>query len=284
LSVRRRAFFAVPRRKRLWAAGIGVAVLAALTLVRWPLRVMAESPVFEPTAFADVRPLVAGTVDRVLVREGDAVAAGAVVAQLSDIEARAARASADAAVRAAARNAALAASRGDAGEQRMQSIREESARAELALRDEELARLTIRAPAAGVVLTARPELLQDTRLRAGEPFLVLGRTDTLELAFGVEQRDVARVRPGDEVRLRLDGSPQHTFSGRVTTVGALPMATQPSVLYPVRAVVPNESGALRPGMAAHARVLTAPASVAGRLLRTPTRVLRILWWRMWSWL
>ena len=300
ISAKRAAFFAIPRRKRLTAALVGVAVLAALTLVRWPLRVMAESPVLEPTAFTDVRPLVAGMVARVLVREGDEVAAGAVIAELSDIEARAARTSAEAALGAATRTAALAASRGDAAEQRLQSIREQAARAELALRDEQLSRLTIRAPAPGVVLTSRPEELQSARVDAGSHFVVLGRTDTLELTFGVDQQDVERVRPGDEVRIRLEGSPQRTFSGRVSVVGALPLATAATTLlhvaavdgpgtaarvrYPVRASVPNPSGVLRAGMVVHARVLTGSASVAGRALRKPVRVLRILWWRMSSWL
>jgi multidrug efflux pump subunit AcrA (membrane-fusion protein) len=252
--------------------------------------------VFEPTTLTDVRPLVQGTVDRVLVREGDEVGAGAVLAQMSDIEAQLARSSALASVRAASRNASLAASRGDAAEQRLQAIREDAARAELALRDEELSRLAIRAPMPGVVLTSRPELLRNTRVAAGAPFIVLGRTDTLELSFAVEQNDIERVHVGDEVRLRLEGMPQHTYAGHVSVVGALPLSMvgatiangsvrdSSRVLYPVRAVVPNVSGALRPGMVAHARVLTAPSSVAGRMLRKPTRVMRLLWWRMWSWL
>jgi len=187
------------------------------------------------------------------------------------------------------RSAALAASRGDAAGQRLQAIREEAARAALALRDEELGRLAIRAPVAGVVLTSRPEQLVETRVAAGAPFLRLGRIDTLELEFGVEQRDIDRVHAGDEVRMRLDRSPQETFSGRVTMVGALPLAPRSGkdstfVRYPVRARVPNARGVLRAGMIAHARVLTAPVSIAGRLLRTPARVLRTLWWRMWSWL
>jgi multidrug resistance efflux pump len=289
LSARRAAFFAIPRRRRLWAAGIGAAVLAALTLVRWPLRVVAESPVLQPTEFAVARPYAAGLVERVFVREGDTVAIGAVVAQLSAIEARASRAAAEADVRAALRSAALAASRGDAAEQRLQAIREDAARAGLALRDDEIGRLAIRAPVAGVVLTARPELLQETRVAAGAPLLRIGRTDTLELLFGVDQRDVARVRAGEQVRLRLDVDAQQTFSGQVTMVGALPIGPADAhdsarVLYPVRAIVPNPSGVLRAGMLAQARVLTAPASVAGRLLITPARVLRLLWWRAWSWL
>lgn len=297
ISAKRAAFFAIPRRRRT-VAGVAVVVLLALvTLVRWPLRVVADSPVFRPTSWATVRPSVSGTVDRVLVREGSIVIAGEPLAQLRDIEARAARSSAEATVRAAVREAAVAASRGDAAGQRLQNIREASARATLAVRDEALQTLTLRAPASGTVLTARPELLLDTKLRAGDPFVVLGQTDTLELEFSVEQREIDRVRVGDVVRIRLDALPQQTIEGRVTWIGALPLSTlplpafpsgeratsTPLVHFPVRALVPNADGAIKPGMAAHARVLTAPTSLAGRMLVTPSRVVRLLWWRMWSW-
>ena len=105
------------------------------------------------------------------------------------------------------------------------------------------------------------------------------------------------MRVGDVVRIRLDALPQQTIEGRVTWIGALPLSTlpvpailsreratpTPLVHFPVRALVPNADGAIKPGMAAHARVLTAPTSLAGRLLDTPSRVVRLLWWRMWSW-
>ena len=51
--------------------------------------------------------------------------------------------------------------------------------------------------------------------------MTLGRTDSLELEFGVDQRDIGRVRPGQEVRLRVDALPQRTFTGRVRSVAPL---------------------------------------------------------------
>ena len=286
ISAKRAEFFAIPRRRRAIGGVSALVTLALVTLVSWPLRVVANTPVFRPTSFATVRPLVSGTVDRVLVREGSEVAAGAPLAQLRDIEARAARLSAEATIRSAEREAVVAASRGDAAGQRLQDIRATSARATLAVRDEALQTLTLRAPVSGTVLTARPELLIDTKLRAGDAFVMLGRTDTLELEFSVEQREIDRVRAGDAVRIRVDALPQRTIEGRVTWIGALPLPATPSttlVHFPVRALVPNADGAIRPGMGANARVLTAPASLAERLLRTPTRVVRLMWWRMWSW-
>jgi hypothetical protein len=80
----------------------------------------------------------------------------------------------------------------------------------------------------------------------------------------------------------VDALPQRTFTGTVTSVAELPVADSEGVRYRVRATVPNSDGLLRPEMAAHARVLTDPASAATRLLRGPTRWARLAWWRLWS--
>jgi GAF domain-containing protein len=282
IAERKRALLAIPERTRAAAAVIGVLILAALTLVRWPLRVTGASPVFRSTAQTPVRSLVPGIVDRVLVTEGTAVGRGAPLAALRDAEMRAARDAALAGASEAERAAAQAAARGDAGEERRQRIRGGSYRAEATVLDERLGAALIRSPTAGIVLTARPEEKVGARLGAGDMVVTVGRTDTLELEFGVDQRDIARVSAGQEVRLRVDAVPQRTFSGRVISIGRLPVADSEEVRFPVRALVPNPDGVLRPGMAAHARVLTAPASAAGRLLREPIRQARLLWWRLWS--
>jgi multidrug efflux pump subunit AcrA (membrane-fusion protein) len=121
-----------------------------------------------------------------------------------------------------------------------------------------------------------------TSLAEGDPLLVLGRTDTLELEFGVPQQDIMRVRRGQDVRLRVDALPSRTFNGRVTSIAELPLAQDGQVRYPVRAAVANPDGLLKPEMAAHARVLTEPASTVTRALRAPIRWVRLMWWRIWS--
>jgi multidrug efflux pump subunit AcrA (membrane-fusion protein) len=140
----------------------------------------------------------------------------------------------------------------------------------------------VRAPVSGIVLTARPEERVGSWVDAGTPVLVLGRTDTLELEFGVDQRDIGRVKPGEALHLRVDAFPQRTFAGHVSAVAQVGLDSAGIVVFPVRALVPNVDGALRPGMVAYARVLTAPSSVLGRVVREPARWLRLLWWRMWS--
>ncbi|PYP27219.1 MAG: hypothetical protein DMD51_03295 [Gemmatimonadetes bacterium] len=148
--------------------------------------------------------------------------------------------------------------------------------------DAQLTATTVRAPVSGVVLTARPEERLGARLQGGDLVVTLGRTDTLELEFGVPQREIDRVAVGQRVHLRVDALPQHTFEGLVTSLGQLPRDTTEEVRFPVRALVPNPGELLKPGMAAHVRVLTARTSLAGRLLRGPVRWLRLTWWRVWA--
>jgi len=282
IAAKKQALLALPRRRIQAYAAIAIVLLAALTLLRWPLRVPGRDPVFRPHGLTPVRVLVDGSVERVAVREGSQVARGDLLAVLRATPLVAARDAAAADAATADRLAALAASRGDAAEERLHRIRRESLLRELSLRDEELGLAAVRAPAPGLVLTPRLEEKSGTSLGEGDLLLLLGRTDTLEMEFGVDQRDVLRVRPGQEIRLRVDALPSRTFTGRVISIAELPLNEAGSARFPVRASVPNPDGLLKPQMTAHARVLTDPASTAERALRGPVRWLRLIWWRLWS--
>ena len=282
INARKTAWFEVPQQRRRIYVGAAVAALAALTLIRWPMRVPGVDPVFRPLVRAEVRSMLPGLIDRVFVREGMTVERGAPVAHLRDDERRAEREASLAAVAGAERAAAVAASRGDPAEERLQRLRVDVLRRDADLLDEQIRSSTVRAPVRGVVLTARPEERVGSHAGAGDLLAVVGRTDSLELEFGVEERDITRVQIGDEVRLRIAAMPQHTFDGRVTSIGATSISATGAASFPVRAVVANPDGLLRPGMAAHARVLTEPASALWRILRAPVRATRLAWWRFWS--
>jgi len=282
ISARKEAFLGLPRRRRIAYIAVAVLVVAAATLIRWPLRVSGTDPVFRPLWRADVRPTLPGVIDRVFVREGMAVERGAPIMHLRDDELRAQRDAAAAAVVAAERASAIAASRGDAAEERLQRLRGDVLRRETDLLDEQIGATLVRSPVRGIVLTPRPEERIGTHADAGDLLAVIGRTDSLELEFGVDQQDVTRLHVNDEVRLRVGALPQETFSGRVTSIAAIASNSDGSASFPVRAVVANQGALLRPGMAAYARVLTEPASLLWRVARGPVRAFRLLWWRMWS--
>ena len=282
LATRKREILALPRRKLQLYGAAALAILAAAFLIRWPYRVAGNEPVFRAMSLTPVRALVPGTVERILVTEGAPVVRGMPLASLRSTSLASDRAATAAAIGAAERQAGNAASRGDAAEERLQRIRIEALRRELDLLDEEIGFTTIRAPVAGVVLTPHLNEAVGASLDEGDLLLTLGRTDSLELEFGVDQRDVSRVRPGQEIRLRVDALPQRTFKGVVISVGQLPSDSGSQVRYPIRAAVENTDGLLKPQMGAYARVLTAPASAMSRLTRAPARWARLFWWKLWN--
>lgn len=280
LAEKKKKLLALPRRRVAVYAVTALVALAALTLIRWPFRVTGAASTFRAATYSEARPVVSGVIERILVREGQAVSRGDPLVQLRAVTLRADREAADASLQIAERAAAAAAARNDATAERIQRTRVTSLSRQLALLDEEIAVTTVRAPVDGVVLTARPEELVGARPNAGDPLLTLGRTDSLELELGVRQRDIDRVEVGQRIRLRVDALPQRTFEGNVTFVAPLPVETTKGVYFFVRGLVPNDEGVLRPGMAAYAKVLTASTSVLGRILRAPTRWARLLWWRL----
>jgi GAF domain-containing protein/biotin carboxyl carrier protein len=280
LAARKQALLSVPRRRLQIYSVAALVILAGLILIRWPLRVSGDEASFRATAFAPVRALVAGVVERMLVDEGSPVTRGMALASLRSTRILSDRASIAGEAAAADRSAALAASRGDAAEERLQRIRGDALRQELDLVDKEVGLTTIRAPVSGTILTPHLSERVGASLDEGDLLLAVGRTDTLELEFGVDQRDISRIHRGQEVRLRVDALPQRTFVGRVSSIGQLPADSGAgTVRYPVRASVANPEGLLKPQMAAYVRVLTAPASAVDRLMRAPIRWARLLWWK-----
>ena len=282
LAAKKRALLAMPRQRLLAYVALTVVAVVLLTLVRWPLRVAGDSPAFRAMTFADVRSLIPGVVERVMVGEGMAVPRAAPVAKLRDADLSADRAAAAAEAVAAEQLASSAESRANTSEARLQRARAAAFHQEVALLDEQIAATVIRAPVTGVVLTARPEERVGTTLAAGDAIISLGRTDSLEIDFGVEQRDIGRVTRDAPIRVRVDALPQRTFDGQVTFIGEATPATNGSVYFAVRGVVPNPDGVLKPGMAAHARVLTSNASVLERIFRGPVRWFRLTWWRIFG--
>ena len=294
IHAKKEAFLALPAMRRLTWAAVAAVAIASLTLIQWPLRVEANQPVFRPNVRTEIRPLVDGVVERVFIGEGARVARGDPIVQLRDAEQRTSRDAALSDAASAEREAASASARGDAAEERLQRMRADALRREASVLDEQVRAAIVRSPVAGIVLTPRPQERLGSWVDAGSQLIVVGRTDTLELDFNVDERDIGRVKVGDEVRLRVDAYPQRTFVGRVTVIGvdrwtggpvdrSNGETTSASMAgYPLRALVPNDSGLIRPGMVAYARVLTDPASVMGRVVREPWRRLRLFWWRLWS--
>ena len=123
-------------------------------------------------------------------------------------------------------------------------------RAEYELAKQQLADTSLRAPFDGAVqgrLANHGEFLA-----AGAPVVKLVQTDPLRLRLEAPERDAATVRPGQKVRLTVEGD-TNVYLGTLTRVS--PAIDDSSRMLLAEADVRND-GSLRPGLFARAQIVT----------------------------
>ncbi len=92
------------------------------------------------------------------------------------------------------------------------------ARASLALARERLARTKIYSPLSGAVKEKR--VSAGDFVRSGTFLVSLIRTDPLKLQFTVIEKDVGKLKEGQEVQFRVDAFPDRLFRGRLKSIFA----------------------------------------------------------------
>lgn len=125
-------------------------------------------------------------------------------------------------------------------------------------------RLVLRAPLGGIVVDRQANPGTEVRPDAANPLFVISDLRRLWLNIDLPEKALAQARPGEAVNFTLDAYPDSDFSARIERIGA---AVDPVTRrIPVRAVVDNADGRLKPEMFARA-TLNAPD--AGRVVRLP---------------
>ncbi|HYD88298.1 MAG TPA: efflux RND transporter periplasmic adaptor subunit [Vitreimonas sp.] len=194
-------------------------------------------------------PKVADTIRSIRFDSGDRVRRGQVLVEMSSVEQAADLAEVRAAHQAAQdelRRYQELYDRGFASQARLDTVRAaaEAAEARLNAGGSRIADRTIRAPFAGIVglRTASP----GQYMRPGDQIGTLDDVSEIKLDFDVPETQIARVRAGVEITARTAAYPDRAFSGRISNVDSRVDPTTRTVR--VRAILPNEDEALRPGM------------------------------------
>ena len=124
-------------------------------------------------------------------------------------------------------------------------------------------RLVLRAPLAGVVVDRQANPGTEVRSDAANPLFVVSDLSRLWLSIDLPERVAGLARAGAAVNFTLDAYPGQDFTARVERIGA---AVDPATRrIPVRAVVDNADGRLKPEMFARATLSTTVATQAIRL-------------------
>ncbi len=277
LLERRRRLLDIPaRRRQAWAIG-AAAVVLALILIPWRIRV--DGPVrVLPSRRAAVTAGVDGVVKEVFHREGDRVQAGDVVATLRDESYRAALAEAAAALAIAQGDVARYTQEGDAAAMFEARSRRDQQQARKALAEEQLSRTELRAPASGVLVTPHIEQRVGQVLLRGAELAVVADTGSVTAEVAVPESEAALVHASQPVALKMNPFPTRVYRGSVERVGAELRQEGDESFVIAEARVENPDGTLRAGMLGTGKVSGERRSLGAALLRKP---LRYLWLKIW---
>lgn len=244
------------RSGRLVTAGGGL-LLAGIVVPR-PLTVDAGFTAAPVRMMVSVAP-DSGVAEAVLVTEGMRVTRGAPLVRLRNRDLEREAVAAERALDSLTRAAAAARAGGSAAEARAIEAALEGTTALAAGLRERLARLTVRAQAAGVVLSQRPHELTGRAVAAGESVVTVGETDSVELRIPVNGAGAASIRQGQTVWL-LPHSSYSRLRGEVATVAA---AGDPGAgAVEVRVRMPAQPGLIA-GTSGQARIELAGSNLWG---------------------
>lgn len=254
------------------ASGDVAAVDARSLAVSLPL-----SGSLAPLSSATIKSKISGVVEATTVQEGQAVAAGQVLARIDQADLRArlqqqqamldeAQAKLALATKNEANSEALLAQKyisQNAFDSTQNTVALARANVKSAAAMVEIARIAlndgiIRAPISGVV--SKRHVQAGEKLSPDMPVYSIVNLSELTLEAQVPASEIPRVKVGQDVRFRVDGFQQRAFEGKVARINPATEAGSRAML--VYIAVRNDDAALRAGMFAKGSIVTERSGVA----------------------
>jgi putative peptide zinc metalloprotease protein len=248
--------------------------------------------ILEPGKRVSLRSKVAGKISEVLAREGDFVKAGDVLAVLENPELEATSATLLQELTLARSNLRTNQFLNDTERSAEASRHQLRFQNELTVARERKTALQIRAPFDATVATANLEQKLGEFLAAGNEFCQIVDRQTVRARIFVRDWDLAEVKPGAAVHLKVLAFPFRTYSGNVAQI--LPAAsrdrpvTQPDKLermgheltnyFALVVELRNPDGSLREGMTGIAKISGKDRPIASQAARSVWRWIRGLVW------
>lgn len=166
----------------------------------------------------------------------------------------------------------------------MQRQEAERLTAQIAVLKDQLRRSDLIAPCDGVVTTPRVEERIGAHFDEGDAVLDVEDPRSLFTRIFVNEKELAEIRTGQAVSLRVAAFPERLYRGHVSEIAprAVPGGSPafPTNTVEVRLRVENPSGELRPGTSGWAKIDCGTRPLGAILLRRVRRYLRT---EVWTW-
>lgn len=128
----------------------------------------------------------------------------------------------------------------------------ERARAALVIANQKLAKTRLIAPVASRVKEKKVSV--GDFVKNGTQMLILIQPNPLKLRFTVPERDIGKIKAGQDVNVKVDAFPGREFIGKVSIV--FPSLEEKTRSLTVEAIIPNNEDQLKPGLFARVILYT----------------------------
>ncbi len=273
-------------RARRWAAGqhpqrraiVAACAIGAVVLgLAWPRphKIGCDCQL-QPVVRQFVAAPYEGTLADSLAKAGDVVSKGEVLAAMDGREIRLELAAVEAEYGRAKKSweASLAADEvHDAQQARLEMRRLQLKQQLLEQRQQNL---NIRSPLRGVVVRGDLEKSKGAPLSMGQSLFEIAPLDRMNVEIVVPEEDISYVRPGMEVRIRLEAYPRKAFTAQLTRIVPQAEINDDRLVFLAEAELENAAETLRPGMNGRATLIGRRRSTIWLLFHKPYESLLML--------
>ncbi len=277
---RKRRFMAMEKSRRTMVYVLAAVAVVFLAIFPLPMRIEGDA-VVAPFRRAQIQPEVEGVLTKVLVREGQRVAHGQVLATIEDWRYRSALAEGQAKYQTSLLHMNRALASNDDSEAGIQRVQADYWKSEVTRAQELLDRTQLRSPIDGVVATPNVENFVGKRLQYGDSFAEVVDDSQSVVDVAIEDTDVGLLKPQLPASIKLNSFPTKTFKGTVSVVSPKGELQGESRVFYARVTLPNPDGSIRTGMGGQGKVRVGWYPSGYVLFRRP-----IIWIysRLWNWL
>jgi len=269
-----------PRHVGLKLSTLGVIALALfLALATGEYRVTANAALEGIVQRAVTAPMD-GYIANAPARAGDVVHAGDVLCSLEDKDIRLERIKWVSQREQYRREYSKALAEKDRAQVRILGAQIDQADSQIALLDEQLARVNIVAPFDGVVVAGDLSQQLNAPVERGQVLFEVAPLDGYRVILKVDEREVSQVAPGQQGAVALTGLPGEPLPMVVQKVTPVATAEEGRNFFRVEATLEESPAVLRPGMEGVGKIDIEERKLAWIWTRELVNWLRI---RIWSW-
>ncbi|MFQ5694629.1 MAG: efflux RND transporter periplasmic adaptor subunit [Terriglobia bacterium] len=276
------------RWRQSWRAQAAAGAVLLLFFVPYTFVKVTTDFILEAGARVELRAPVPGLIQEVLVREGQRVERGVLLAVLHNVEIEAQAEILQQQLQLAEQHLRAAQARRDFAQSQKQARERQRLWKEWQEIRQKRNRLRLRAPISGVVTTPQIDQRVGEYLREGEEFCTVVSREVMRARVLVRDTELEDILPDAPVKLKVRAHPLETFAGRVDQI--LPAAApdrpvaRPEVAerrgqplfnyFAVTLELPNPVGQLQEGMTGTAKIYGPRYSLGRRAARSLWRWVR----------